>query len=334
MAAKLPLVIANLYAELLDLAEDDVTLGYPEGGYTRKVSGDGRAYWYFQRWTGRKRSQVYVGPETPELLEKIEDYKTARRDRDEQLSRRRDICKAIRSSINIRMDTTTRKILVALANAGAFQAGVILIGSHAYGTYAALLGRKFALANVMTADVDFAAVQIAAANPVSFFDVVRSVDKRFHIVPAAPGARVETKLKLKDQDYRVELLTPGKRQGEKARLIETVNFGAQPLPFLDFLIEDPIDAVVPVGGGILVKIPAPERYALHKLIVAQARERSQHAKRQKDLAQAEELLAVLREDLPEQLAAAWQDLAKRGRGYAGNARKSLAALGLSPKDLG
>jgi len=41
-----------------------------QGAFTSKTT-NGRRYWYFQTRVGEKRTQRYVGPETPELLERI-----------------------------------------------------------------------------------------------------------------------------------------------------------------------------------------------------------------------------------------------------------------------
>lgn len=46
---------------------------------------------------------------------------------------------------------------------------------------------------------------------------------------------------------------------------------ADPLRFLDFLIYEPVRAVLLHKSGISVIVPAPERYAVHKLIVASRR---------------------------------------------------------------
>jgi hypothetical protein len=58
------------------------------------------------------------------------------------------------------------------------------------------------------------------------------------------------------------------------------------------------------GGAVLVTVPAPARYALHKLLVSQTRSAVQQTKAGKDLQQAALLLEVLAEDRPDDLAAA------------------------------
>jgi hypothetical protein len=46
---------------------------------------------------------------------------------------------------------------------------------------------------------------------------------------------------------------------------------ATPLRFLDYLIYQPMRAVMLHGAGVPVLVPPPERYAVHKLIVASRR---------------------------------------------------------------
>jgi hypothetical protein len=68
---------------------------------------------------------------------------------------------------------------------------------------------------------------------------------------------------------------------------------------------------------------------LHKLIVAQRPDRMKE-KRSKDIVQAESLLAVLLEDRPHELVAAWDEAAKRGKAW----RQLLTAgLGLISADV-
>jgi hypothetical protein len=66
-------------------------------------------------------------------------------------------------------------------------------------------------------------------------------------------------------------------------------------------------AAVLWDGGILVNVPQPERYAVHKLIVAERRTASAIAKRRKDLHQASSLFDALAEHRAHDLAAAWNE---------------------------
>jgi hypothetical protein len=327
-----PLAIATLYAELSDLTEDDSALKYREGGYARKTVS-GKTYWYRQRWIGRRRIQDYLGPETPELLQKLQTQRREDADRRVELMRRRKIVQALRRVMPMKIDRTTVKLLKALAEADAFSKGAILIGSLAYGIYPIMMGRVFKDANTRTGDVDFAALQLAVETPISFLDIVTAVDAQLFAVPPPPGSRLQTKIKMKGTEYRVELFTPMIGNDEHPVAIANLKFAALPLRYLDFLVHEPIGAVVPADAGIAIKVPAPERYALHKLIVAQARSASAAAKRLKDLAQASELLHALRDDRPDLLALAWKDLLSRPRDYADKARKSLALIDMKPDEL-
>ncbi len=67
---------------------------------------------------------------------------------------------------------------------------------------------------------------------------------------------------------------------------------AEPLRFLDFLIYEPVKAVLLHGGGTAVTVPSPERFAVHKLILSRRR-KSSEAKADKDLRQAAVLLQIL-----------------------------------------
>ena len=73
-------------------------------------------------------------------------------------------------------------------------------------------------------------------------------------------------------DTLVEILTPN-RGPDREKPVELPALGvhAKPLRFLDFLLADSISAAVPYRSGVLVNVPQPARYAVHKLIVSTRR---------------------------------------------------------------
>jgi hypothetical protein len=77
------------------------------------------------------------------------------------------------------------------------------------------------------------------------------------------------------------------------------------------LIHEPLKAVMLHGSGILVLVPAPERFAVHKLILALQRPIGA-AKRDKDVAQAGALILALLEKRSEDLRLAWDEAYERG----------------------
>nr|WP_243396304.1 GSU2403 family nucleotidyltransferase fold protein [Marinicaulis flavus] len=67
---------------------------------------------------------------------------------------------------------------------------------------------------------------------------------------------------------------------------------AAPLRFLDFLLKETVQAAVLSKTGVLINVPTPERYAVHKLIVSTMRHSAGEsaAKADKDVAQAATLI--------------------------------------------
>jgi hypothetical protein len=122
-----------------------------------------------------------------------------------------------------------------------------------------------------------------------------------------------TSFKVRGRDLRVDFLTPARsRQSSAPVLLPHLGVAAQPLAGLDYLLEEPIDAVVVAAAGVHVQVPSPARFALHKVWVSSQRPTSEQAKVQKDLRQAEQLLDVLSVDRPDDIAAAYAALTRRG----------------------
>lgn len=68
----------------------------------------------------------------------------------------------------------------------------------------------------------------------------------------------------------IEFLTPAFGE-ESIRDLPTLGVSALALNYLNFLIADPIHAAAIYRSGILVQVPRPERYAIHKLIITDRR---------------------------------------------------------------
>ena len=90
---------------------------------------------------------------------------------------------------------------------------------------------------------------------------------------------------------------------------------AQALRYLDFLIRKPVQAVLLQKGGVSVTVPAPERSAVHKLIVAVLRKDDPNgvAKARKDAQQAGHLIEALTLNSRQaDLGFAWMEAWDRG----------------------
>jgi hypothetical protein len=313
MTGELPLMVQTTYAELLDRARSDAFAeAFPaDGAFTAKTVR-GRRYWYFQAGSAEGRRQKYVGPETPELLDEIARQKSARAyQRD-----RRGLVATLTRVGNLPAPVPAIGALVAaLAEAGVFRLRGVLVGTVAYQTYPALLGCRLPATTLHTQDVDVAQFEdvSAAVGDVTrpMPEVLRSVDASFRPVPTMHGQLVTSY--AASSGLRVDFLTPNRgRDSEEPRSLPALGTDAQPLRFLDFLIRDPEPAVLLHGMGVLVSVPAPQRFALHKLIVARRR-RGDNAKRDKDAFQAQALLNVLFDRRPHELLDAWREAFGRGK---------------------
>ena len=307
------LVLQTTYAELLErCAQAAFDESSPSDGvFTPKTVRD-RRYWYFQLSTSAGRGQKYVGPETPELLQQIEQHKQAVIDERE---RRSLVSTLVRSFGMPQPVPEIGDVVAALAKAGVFRLRGVLVGIVAYQTYSAMLGQKLPTSILQTGDVDIAqfkniSVAVGDQTP-PVLDVLKEADKTFRAVPAIHGERVTSYAAR--GGLRVDFLTPNEgAETDKPQRLPALQTDAQPLRFLDYLIQDPEPAVVLHGAGIYVNVPSPHRYAVHKLMIARRRPEGA-AKRDKDIHQVEALLTVLVKKRPHELKSAWQEAHKRGK---------------------
>ena len=124
----------------------------------------------------------------------------------------------------------------------------------------------------------------------------------------------------------VEFLTPAFGD-EQVKPLPALGVSAQGLNYLNYLIAEPIPAIVLYRSGVLVQIPRPERFAIHKLIVADRRRGGpDQAKARKDLGQATFLIWVLAEDRPDDLRAAYLDARASGPRWRERIDASCARL--------
>lgn len=309
----LPLSIQTVYQDLLQMHLDNEvdTIG---GTPFLQTSG-GKRYWYTQQRVGDRIIKRYIGPDTDELRERIEsriqraEEKQAFDDRSGQLIRQ------LRSA-NLRApDQTTGKLLNAMARSGVFRLGGTLVGTHAFRLYEAELGVRFITpSSGITEDIDIAAFQRLclviddSTDPhlAKAFDMLGLKE-----LPALKGPS-SGRWAMTGGGASVEFLTPSFEEEEGIKRLESLKVSAQSLHFLNFLIADPIPAVAIYRSGVLVRIPRPERYAIHKLIISQRRKGVNQAKSRKDIEQAVLLIGSLLEDRPADIRDAFQSAREKG----------------------
>ena len=234
-------------------------------------------------------------------------------------------------------DPATGSILSALADAGTFRLGGTLIGTHAFRFYEAELNIRSALTETLqTGDIDiaqFERLSLALDDKVATGLNTTFKTLQFSPIPSLKGSSVWRWRQTKS-DTLIEFLTPSIRAEEDIRDLPALGVSAQSLHFLNYLIAEPIPAAALYRSGILVQIPRPERYAIHKLIVANRRHGGPDAmKSRKDRLQAAFLISALAEDRPADLAEAYQAALNSGPKWQDHIRASLKLLEGAAKTL-
>jgi hypothetical protein len=272
-------------------------------------------YWYARQRIGDRPVDRYIGPDSPALRKQLEsaaEHQEAQRDFDRRAAK---FVAQLRSAGLPTMDRTNGTVLSAMARVGVFRLGGTLVGTHAFRLYAAELGASFSGTMAATEDVDVAAfenLKLVIADKVD--PSIAETFKALHLEPA-PGLDPKhrpTRWRMRGGGTTVDFLVPRVQEGKDIVYLNPLGVYAQGLPFLNFLIAEPIPAVALYRSGILVQIPRPERYAIHKLIVAQRRSGPTRAKAVKDLAQVQALIAVLIEDRPSELEEAYRTARESG----------------------
>jgi len=225
-----------------------------------------------------------------------------------------------------RLERKPAAVLAVFFNHRLHEAGLVLVGSHAYGSLLNELGVR--APGYRTQDLDLARAQLSLALPAvaSFAALLDESGLRFVPVPGMPSSRPSGSFKLPGADAMlVDLLVPGKEPGKVVPVKELATH-AQSVPLLEFLVEAPIESVALSPNQIVpVRVPAPERFLLHKLYSSQSR-RASPGKAAKDLEQAAVLAAAVEETMPGRIADAWKRLPAAGKPAVRRAARAAAKL--------
>lgn len=336
---RLPESTQTLYAELLEQAihaeAEAAAVGGPQGSFVAKTVRGG-TYWYLQRTEGDRRRQLYLGRESPALLAWMEEVRQARARMAPDATQRARLSTMLRAGGATVESAAMVKVLGLLAGSGVFRLGGVLVGTQAFSTYGNMMGVSFERQALRTQDVDIAqdrSVGIALSREAGALDVPATLTGSglgFFPVPGLDPRQPSTSFKIRGRELRVDFLTPFQGgETEDPVFLPALGVSAHPLRLLDYLLEQTAQAVVLGGPGILVNVPDPARFALHKLWIASRRPVSEQVKATKDRRQATDLLDVLLEDRPADLTAAWEGL--RSRPAA--AEQVRTAVGRLPAEL-
>lgn len=330
---ELPLSAQTAYAELAEQArafEMTNALGGLVGSF-QKLARKGQEYWYFAyREPGGKVRLSYVGPDEERVRKLVERFGQARREK--------PLAPQAQSAMALGCAPTAPKhfrMIKRLADYGFFRAGGVLIGTHAFVAMGNLLGVRWAHA-ASTLDVDFAhagknvSIALPADLKIDVHGALESLEMGLLPLTEFDGGTGAQYRNPKDQELRLDFVTSAVRAG-KAVVMPELNLALQPLKFMEFSLEGTTQGCVFSNtGACTVNLPAPERYAVHKLIVHGERPPAERTKARKDLLQSASLVEYfLRHGEAARFHEAWHDALERGGGWRKRAeagRKALVAI--------
>lgn len=311
-----PASLATLFSELeaFALAQAESFVG-TAGSVLQRRNASGFEFYAHQYYDalGARRERYVAGPAGgPEADAAAEELKT----RIGEVNRVAPLIRLLGREGFQLADSRAFAVIAALHNHALFGAGAVLVGSHAYGVLLNRLGIR--AASYETEDVDIGRprpLAFAGESRKSFVEILRESDIEFVDVPQLDVRMPATSFKQRGRSsFQIELLAPARGEEIGSAAVPELNAHAVTLPFLGYLLkESQMTAVLAREGCCAVRIPTPERYAIHKLIVSQLRGR--HAKAQKDRGQALVLCAALGDLYPGALKSAVQEVPRRAVKY-------------------
>jgi hypothetical protein len=311
---------ASVAVQYLDLLNACMQTAAPSGRglsfVTKQIAGS--THWYLQITIGSRKTQHYLGADTEGVRSRISAEKNRWEEAAPEVRARERLVAALVAGGAPTVSTVEARVLQVLDQSGVFAAGGVLVGSHAFRCYSNMLGVRWQEQADRTLDIDVAdtvAVGMPMGDDMALRDRLLGSELEMFEVPALDRKHPSTKFAIRGHTVSVELLTPlfGK-PSRKPVLLPNLKAYAEPVRWLDYLLEDAQPAVILAKAGVLTNVPAPGRYALHKLMVAGRRPAHLATKGPKDLSQAAQLLEALLDARPGDLHLAWEALARRSDG--------------------
>jgi hypothetical protein len=314
------------YSELKRRAFEQpaVLAGTPGSVGVRTVNGKSFYYRQFYDALGKKRAE-YIGP-TEEAG--AQTRAQAMREAVEVASALVREARVLARDGYVRVDPRTAAVLAALANRGVFRGGAVLVGSHAHGILLNELGIRGPAFRTHDVDVGRGRPLAVDLGPEeSFASVLAESFVPLLPVPGLGRHQPTTSFKTRGADaFRVDLLAPTRGSEVTTLVVPELRAHAAAVPYLAYLLKAPLVSVVLGREGVVpVQVPRPEAFAWHKTLVSQLRGETRE-KRTKDLEQAAVLFAVLSEDEPDALGAAFEALPRSARSATRAGAARVASL--------
>ncbi|SDO13462.1 hypothetical protein SAMN05216196_103503 [Lutimaribacter pacificus] len=289
-----------------------------------------KAYWYDHYRIGNEIIDRYIGEDSEDLRERFSRQKAIATTEKQAERERARLMRTLRAEGYLMTDVGTGQVISAMARVGVFRLGGTLVGTQAFRCYEGELGIRIGFDRAaMTDDIDIASfgrLSLALGDNVDTPLAEVFTEMKFDPVPVLDKGRV-WKWRQTDRQTLVEFLTPSFSATEELRDLPALGVSAQSLHFLNYLIAEPLQSPLLYRSGVLIQVPRPERFAIHKLIVADRRRGGpDELKSRKDRAQAEFLIEVLHQDRPEDLKEALETALERGPAWRSRISATLERM--------
>src|SRR5689334_22467561 len=155
MATELPLETQTLYAELLEHlvgVRAQRSIGGLTGSFAeKKIKGERYLYWQASQPGGKTR-QFYLGRRTPALERAVRRLERQQEAIAPDLERVQRLAALLRAGGANMADRASARVVRALAESGLFDAGAVLVGTHAFAVLGNVLGVRWLSASLRTPD--------------------------------------------------------------------------------------------------------------------------------------------------------------------------------------
>lgn len=328
MIKHLPNSLSVQYSELMQNCVQPISSGSNLSFKFKTINN--KRYWYLYISIGSTRREHYLGQETTDLLDRIDDEKEAWESNADDRELRQQLVNMLIGGGMATVSKDEGKVISLLERNGVFLAGAALVGSMAFKAYANMLSISWA-SDASTQDIDVAADnRYTLALPrtqINLGQLILDSGMGFIEVPALNRKQSSTSFKIRGRDFIVDVLAPMKGR-ETNRPIHLTDFGtyASPLRDLDYLLQDLQPVVLLYEHGIMINVPSPGRFAIHKCVISQKRPAAFAAKAMKDQKQAEQVFSVLLEDRPADITLAYDAARKQGDSFVKSFKDGLNLL--------
>ena len=201
-----------------------------KGSFASKIS-KGKTYWYFQYTepSGKFR-QVYVGPDNEAV--RVLREKKGRPTASQKLG---PLARSAAALGCVEILPKHARVLSRLSEYGLFRAGGVLVGNHAFLVIGNMLGARWV-------DSDDAGKSLSIALPsninINTDAAITSLEMGFLPISSLNTEAGATYLNPREPEFRLDFLTARHREGEKTYNHPQLGVNMQPLPFMEYSLQD------------------------------------------------------------------------------------------------